>query len=142
MNSWQVHMSDQFSESLVALVKSEHAALYAYGVIAGNVHKLQKKQAIGALAIHRAIRTELISLADSLSLEIPLPSDSYELPVPVTNQHSAVVAATEIEHELCALWATAMSYAPEQYQSAWALNAQACAQRAFGWSRINPSLIG
>lgn len=142
MRTWWQPMSDPLHDSLSALVGSEHSAVYAYGVIAGNVHKIQRKQAIRALAAHRQIRTELVTLAEKLSIEVPSASDSYDLPTPVSTAHSALVAATEIEHSLCALWATSIAHAPESLKSGWALHAQECAQRAYSWSKINPSIIG
>ena len=132
-------MSDNFHKSVHALVRSEHAALYAYGVISGFVHKIQKNGAIKGLTAHREARHYLLDMCVELSIEFPVAVDSYELPLEVSNAHSAIVAATLIEREMCLLWAQTIATAPVHIREEWVTFAQECAQRAYYWSGTNPS---
>lgn len=131
-------MSD-FPTALRSLIDSEHATIYSYGVIAGNVHRLQRKLAIQGLARHRELRNMLIDIADELKLETPQAQDGYEIPIMIDSHHSAVAAATEIELNLCAIWANTATLVSLEHRTLWAASAQDCSRRAYQWSKISPS---
>lgn len=117
------------------LIKSEHAAIYAYGVIAAFADN--QDLALDHLAIHRIKRDELIALATLASLAIPPAAVAYEMPIQVDSTTTAAACASTIEESLCAHWSNSARFLPQEIQSAAVSFTQTCAQRAFAWSGIS-----
>jgi hypothetical protein len=125
---------DSQEHALADLVASQHAAVYAYGVIAANVD--DPDPALNRLAIHRRKRDELIAIASQSDYPVAPAAAAYSLPNPVTDAASAIACATTLEEKLCAHWSTAIPFFAQETKLQQIVFTQDCAKRAFEWSGI------
>lgn len=117
------------------LIISAHACVYAYGIVAAFSEN--QELALDCLAIHRKKRDELIGLASANGIKVPPADIAYEIPVEVSSAVTSNACAASIEESLCAHWAQATHYLPNDMQADSVTFAQSCAQRAFEWSGIS-----
>lgn len=92
-------------DALQAALAGEHACIYGYGVVGGNLPDEQADAARAALEIHRSRREPL---ADQIRLRNAEPAAAlaaYELPFPVDDAASARQLATLLEQRLAAIYA-------------------------------------
>jgi ferritin-like protein len=99
-------MSEQ--DKLVAAVKAEHAAIYAYGVLGARLDQNTVAFAVDAEAAHRRVRDAAAARLTALNVTPPGPEPGYLLPTPVTDQASALALAVEVEQRAAAVWREAL----------------------------------
>lgn len=92
-------------DALQAALAGEHACIYGYGVVGGNLPDEQADAARAALETHRSRR---VPLAEQIRLrdaepEAALPA--YELPFPVDDAASARELAALLEQRLATIYA-------------------------------------
>ena len=114
-----------------SLIESQHAAIYAYGIIAAYA---PTSSALDDMAIHRRMRDELIQFADLNSLDIPVAQPAYQIPLPVRDEATAKSAATVIENLLCAHWSQSMHELDPGFASMHVQFPIDCAVRAYAYS--------
>jgi hypothetical protein len=91
-------------DRLVAALKAEHAAIYAYGVLGAHLDAGTVPFAVQAESAHRARRDALdLRLAD-LKASAPPAEPAYALPSPVTDQASALRLAITVEERCAGQW--------------------------------------
>jgi hypothetical protein len=92
------------NDRLVAALKAEHAAVYAYGVLGARLDPATVGFATDGDAAHRRLRdTVAARLADS-KVTVPPAEPAYLLPQPVTDQASALALALDVEQRAAAVW--------------------------------------
>lgn len=87
-------------EALQEVLRTEHAAVYGYGVIAAQTSGAQRRTALNALDTHRARRDHLRAMvvaADGTPVES---APAYRLPEPVRTPQAAVRLAADTEREI------------------------------------------
>jgi hypothetical protein len=87
---------------LTDLLVTEHAAVYAYGVVGAHLDEATRRVAVAAFDAHRARRDELLTQLRSRGLPTPGPELSYD--VAVANRAQALTMAVRIETELGVRW--------------------------------------
>jgi hypothetical protein len=117
------------------LITSEHAAIYAYGVIAAHLE--DPERALDYMAIHRKKRDELIKQAINSDVPVPPATVAYKLPIVVETAESARACAATIEEGLCAHWSQSIPFLPADMQQDGVVFVQSSASRAFTWSGIS-----
>lgn len=96
-------MSDDV-QALQEALESEHAIIWAYGVIGAVVSDPQIPAVTAADTRHRTRRGELEAIIRGLGQE-PAPSQpAYTLPSPVTDEASALSAAAHLEEAAAKQW--------------------------------------
>lgn len=92
-------------EGLQAALAGEHACIYGYGVVGGNLPDEQADAARAALETHRARRTPLAEQIRMRNAEPEAALAAYELPFPVDDAASARELATLLEQRLAKIYA-------------------------------------
>ncbi len=116
------------------LIQSSHAAIYAYGIVAG--YATNQDAAYSSLAAHRHMRDWLITVLATSGGSVPPSAAAYTLPLNITTTASASTVATQLENGMCAQWAAHLPSLERTRKSIGAKFAQDCAVRAFTWSHI------
>jgi hypothetical protein len=95
-------------ERLVAALKAEHAAIFAYGVLGARLDSATVAYAAQAEAAHRTRRDALVLLLTERKVDPPPAEPAYVLPAPVTDQASALKLAVDVEQRAAAIWREAL----------------------------------
>ena len=110
-----------------AVVAGESAAVYAYGVVAGQSRGAQRRRALIALRAHEQWR-------DRWAGDTPAPAAvAYDLPVAVTDGASARTLAQAVENGLVGLYADLAAASVDDERVDAVRAAQQCATRAVRW---------
>jgi hypothetical protein len=96
-------------DKLVAAVKAEHAAIYAYGVLGARLDQNTVAFAVDADAAHRRLRDAVAARLTAAKVTPPPPEPAYLLPKPVTDRASALALAIEVEQRAAAVWREALA---------------------------------
>lgn len=91
-------------EALQAALAGEHACIYGYGVVGGNLPDEQAGAARDALEIHRGRRTPLAEQIRLRDAEPVAALAAYELPFPVDDAGSARELAALLERRLAMIY--------------------------------------
>ncbi len=92
-------------DALQAALAGEHACIYGYGVVGGNLPDEQVGAAREALQIHRSRRTPLAEQIRLRNGEPVAALPAYELPFPVESAGSARELAALLEQRLATIYA-------------------------------------
>lgn len=115
---------------LADLVRSAHACVYAYGVVAAFADDAET--ALDAMAAHRHMRDELMAECRRVGQAIPPASVAY--PLAITDDASARATAGRLENALCAQWASAVPHLDPAFAHGHARFAVDCALRGYHWT--------
>lgn len=115
------------SAELDAVIAGESAAVYAYGIVAGQSAGAARRRAVAALAAHERWRDRWSAGSATIA------AVAYDLPFPVTDGASARALAAHVENGLVGPYAdlAAASDGPDRLEAVRA--AQQCATRAVRW---------
>jgi hypothetical protein len=91
-------------QSLADAVRAEHAAVYAYGLVAAYAADENSAAVNAAGAAHRSRRDATMRLLRTDGVEPPQAEAGYVIPVPVTNPETAAKLAAEVENETALAW--------------------------------------
>lgn len=94
--------------ALADVLRAEHAAVYAYGVLGARLAPGNQPYAAQAEAAHRSRRDRLILRLAALNAPAPATEPAYELPAPVTDDGSALRLAILVEERCAAQWHQAL----------------------------------
>lgn len=115
------------SGPLEAVVAGESAAVYAFGVVAGQSRGAQRRRALAALRAHEQWR-------DRWAAGSAAPAAvAYALPVDVTDEASARTLAQAVENGLVGLYADLAAATRDAERGDAVRAAQQCATRAVRW---------
>ena len=115
------------STPIEAVLAGESAAVFAFGIVAGQSRGTQRRRALAALRIHEQWR-------DRWAAGSPAPAAvAYTLPVPVTDAASARMLAQAVENGLVGLYADLAAASSDAERLDAVRAAQQCATRAVRW---------
>lgn len=120
--------------ALVDAMVTEHAAVYAYGVLGARLDDTLRKAALSAYNAHRARRDALGGVLRARTLTVPAPAASYD--VAVAGPAQAIVLAVRVETEVGVRWRDLIAATDDKALRRMAVQAlQDCAVRAAQWRR-------
>ncbi len=125
-------------EGLQAALRSEHVAIWGYGIV-GAAIALETRQAVRDIdAAHRAGRDELADLIRLRGTEPETAEANYDLPFPVADSVSALRLAALLEAGVAMGYAFAVSRSHTQRAKGFALAALTdAALRQTGWHQLS-----
>ena len=121
---------------LLELLRDEHAAIYAYGVLGAHLAGHQLALARAAFDAHRAARDGLRSRLVAAHQEAPGAEAAYDLRV--ASAAEALSLALHVEEHLAVLWRDLLTSGPSRDVRVSAVQAlQDCAVRAAQWRKAS-----
>ena len=127
-------------EALQEVLRTEHAAVYGYGVIAAQTSGPQRRAALNGLDTHRARRDHVRAMVVAAQGTPVEAAPAYRLPAPVRTPQAAAQLAADTEREL-AVALGALVEAGRSEDREFAANAiQDTAVREMYW-RGNPPVL-
>lgn len=124
-------------EVLQEVLAGEHAALYAYSVIAGRLDRgsSEVERALAAYDVHRDRRDTLVDRLRDLGEQPVVAEPGYALPLPVQGVESAAALARQVEDRCAVLYAALVAAAaPSSIErSLGSASLVDAATRALGW---------
>ncbi|MET8982836.1 ferritin-like domain-containing protein [Streptomyces sp. NPDC004539] len=91
-------------DAVQAALAAEHAAVYGYGVVGGQIGEARRAEARAAWDAHRARRDSLARTVRDLGAEPVAANAGYALPFPVEGPDSAVRLAAELEERISGIY--------------------------------------
>jgi hypothetical protein len=91
-------------KALVDALAAEHAAVYAYGVIAAFSNPERAQLIATAAAAHRARRNSTIDALVAADVDAPPPAPAYAPPFPVNDPIPAAQFAVAVENDCAVAW--------------------------------------
>ena len=92
-------------DALQAALAAEHAAVYGYGVVGGQIGEARRPEARLAWDAHRARRDALARAVRDLGGEPVAANAGYALPFPVEGSAAAVRLAARLEERIAGVYA-------------------------------------
>jgi hypothetical protein len=114
------------------LLRDEHAAVYAYGLVGSRLPDAERSLARNAFDAHRALRDALAGRLVAAGRDAPTPQPAYD--VVVDDRAEALALAVRLEAGLAVRWRdlVAVSSAPTDRRLG-TNQLQGCAVRATRW---------
>ncbi|MFF4525627.1 ferritin-like domain-containing protein [Streptomyces bluensis] len=120
-------------KALQAAIGAEHAAVYGYGVVGGNIGEARREEAREGYDAHRARRDELARVVRDLG-GTPVAADAaYALPFPVGDPDSAARLAVELEEGVAGVYSDLVRASEGDRRLAAARALREAAVRAVRW---------
>ncbi|MBP5936468.1 ferritin-like domain-containing protein [Streptomyces acidiscabies] len=91
-------------DAFQAALAAEHAAVYGYGVVGGQIGEARRGEARVAWDAHRARRDALARAVRDLGAEPVAANAGYALPFPVDGTSSAVRLAAQLEERIAGVY--------------------------------------
>jgi hypothetical protein len=120
--------------ALQAALAAEHAAVYGYGVVGGQVDDRRRADAKAAYDAHRARRDALAREVRDLGGEPVAASAAYELPFPVHGPADAVRLAADLEERVAGVYSDLVRATSDARRASAAGALREAAVRAVRWS--------
>ncbi|BDD83124.1 hypothetical protein TPB0596_28870 [Tsukamurella pulmonis] len=98
-------------EAVAAAVKSEHAAVYLYGLVEAYAAPTRRSEIATYAADHRAQRDALIRVLSAAGVEVPAAAPAYTPPETVTDPVSAAKVAAAAEDDVAAAHRNVLAHA-------------------------------
>lgn len=131
-------LSGQEQQALADAVRAEHAAVYAYGLVAAYAAAQRGAAVTEAAGAHRARRDAATALLRASGAQPPPAEAGYVIPLPVTDPATALALAAQVERETAVAWRAVLERseptAPVRASAVAALTD--CAVRAAGWRAV------
>jgi len=117
---------------MTELLRDEHAAVYAYGVLGARLGPAERRVALAAYDAHRAVRDDLRARLLAAKAEPPVTQPAYDVAVDGTAQARAL--AVRVEEGLAVRWRDLVALSSTADVRRFAVqHLQDCAVRAAGW---------
>jgi hypothetical protein len=117
---------------LAGLLRDEHAAIYAYGVLGARLPDAERRLARTAFDAHRAARDRLRTRLLALGASPAAPKPAYD--VTVAGRAQALALAVRLEEGLGVRWRDLVALGTEKQDRALGVQQlQDCAVRAARW---------
>jgi hypothetical protein len=117
---------------MTELLRDEHAAVFAYGVLGARLSPTDRRVALGAFDAHRAARDDLRARLRAANRDAPGPEASYD--VAVAGPSEALALAVRVEEQLAVRWRDLVALSSVRDVRRFAVrNLQDCAVRAAVW---------
>lgn len=124
-------------QALIDALAVEHAAVFAYGVVAAFSNPTRDPLVARFTAEHRARRDSTVDALTAASVTAPEPAAAYTVPTPVTGPVEAAELALTVEQDTAVAWRSVVERAqsgPTRELGVTALTE--AARRAVAWRRI------
>ncbi|MEV0946316.1 ferritin-like domain-containing protein [Rhodococcus sp. NPDC049939] len=92
------------AQSLADALTAEHAAVFAYGVVAAFSNPTRDAQVAADAAAHRACRDSLTDMLTAAGMPAPAAAAGYTLPFPVVDPVTAAQLAAQAEVDTAVAW--------------------------------------
>ena len=124
-------------QGLLDALRAEHAAVFAYGIIAAFPNPERATMVGAATAAHRSRRDATIDALTAASVPAPPAEPGYTVPAPVTDPVSAAQLAVVVENETAIAWRSAVERAESEPGRQRAVDALTeCAVRLGEWRQV------
>lgn len=120
-------------KALQAALGAEHAAVYGYGVVGGNIGEGRREEAREGYDAHRARRDELTRVVRDLGGKPVAADAAYVLPFPVRAPDSAERLAAELEERVAGVYSDLVRATEGDRRLAAAQALREAAVRAVRW---------
>ncbi|TLG16484.1 DUF4439 domain-containing protein [Nocardia cyriacigeorgica] len=97
-------MTESERRALLDALSAEHAAVYAYGLIAAYASPERGRLVAENTAAHRARRDTTIDAVEAAGITVPPPDAAYTMPFPVTDPVAAAQLAATVESDTAVAW--------------------------------------
>lgn len=122
------------AQVMTDLLRDEHAAVYAYGVLGARLGTADRRTALSAFEAHRAARDTLRAQLLAAHQQAPGPLPAYD--VTVAGATEALVLAVRVEEQLAVRWRDLVALSATRDVRRLAVgNLRECAVRAAVWRR-------
>lgn len=129
-------------QALVQVIAAEDAAVYGYGVVAGQLNGKAAARARRALHAHRTWRERWIAELTAAGGSPPTPEPAYRMPFPVDDPAGARRLAARIDERLVG-WYADLAAASRGDDRSSAIDAgRECATRAVVWGAPSQAFPG
>ncbi|OIJ62729.1 ferritin-like domain-containing protein [Streptomyces mangrovisoli] len=125
---------EQRLTAVQAALAAEHAAVYGYGVVGGQIDEERRTEARAAYDAHRARRDALVREVRDLGGSPAAASAAYALPFPVHSAASAVRLAAELERRVADVYSDLVRATEDARRREAAGALREAALRAVRWS--------
>lgn len=136
-------MNPQEQNALTDALAAEHAAVYAYGVVAARALPGRTGAVRAATLAHEQRRDALVAALTAAGASAPVAAPGYLLPVVVTNGEQAIQLAVAVEEAVALAWRSVLERSePTVSDATYPVRPSAvtaltdCAVRATGWRRV------
>ncbi|WP_084436148.1 ferritin-like domain-containing protein [Aldersonia kunmingensis] len=102
-------------QSLVDALRAEHAAVFAYGVVAAFSNPQRADLIASNSAAHRARRDATIDALNAASVPAPVADSGYTVPFPVVDPITAAQLAATIENDTAVAWRSVIERAESEH---------------------------
>lgn len=124
-------------EALIDALAAEHAAVFAYGVIAAFSNPERDRMVAADTAAHRARRDATIDALTAVGIDVDPPQSAYSLPFPVVDPVAAAELAVAVESDTAVAWRSVIERAQSEYTRGTGVDALTeCALRLADWRAI------
>ncbi|ARP72619.1 DUF4439 domain-containing protein [Streptomyces pluripotens] len=120
--------------ALQAALAAEHAAVYGYGVVGGQIGERRRNEARAAYDAHRVRRDALVREVRDLGGRPVAASAAYALPFPVADGDAAVRLAARLEDRVAAVYSDLVRATAGERRASAAEALREAAVRAARWS--------
>ncbi|MBF6212563.1 ferritin-like domain-containing protein [Nocardia puris] len=97
-------MTDAENRALLDALAAEHAAVYAYGVIAAWASPERTRLVSESTAAHRARRDATVDALEAAGVTAPPPDPAYTMPFPIEGSIDAARLAATVENDTAIAW--------------------------------------
>lgn len=127
----------QEQQALVDAVAAEHAAVFAYGLVAAFSNPARTEQVSADTAAHRARRDATLDALTAASVTPPQAKPGYVVPFPVVDPVSAARLAVQVESDTAVAWRSVIERSQSEPTRRFGIEALTeCALRAANWRVI------
>lgn len=127
----------QEQQALVDALRAEHAAIFAYGIVAALSNPARSAQIAADTAAHRARRDATVDALAAAHVAAPGAEAGYTIPFPVTDPTTAVQLAVAVETDTAVAWRSVIERARSEATRAAAVDALTeSALRAANWRAV------
>lgn len=137
-------MADKGDPLLVAALRAEHAAIFAYGSIGAKLSGAARQLATETEAAHRQRRDSLLLRLAAKGVQTPTADPAYALPFPITDQGAALRLAIAMEEATGRVWRPALAATVGEERKLTLDAVTDCALRATRFRRaagVNPATV-
>ena len=124
-------------QGLIDALRAEHAAVFAYGVVAAFSNPQRAGQIAVNSAAHRARRDATIDALTAASVPAPVADSGYTVPFPVFDPITAAQLAAAVESDTAVAWRSVVERAESEQTRRTGIEALTeCALRLATWRTI------
>ncbi|NEW49812.1 ferritin-like domain-containing protein [Nocardia cyriacigeorgica] len=130
-------MTESERRALLDALSAEHAAVYAYGLIAAYASPERDQLVAEHTTAHRVRRDTTIEEVEAAGITVPPPDAAYTMPFPVTDPVAAAQLAATVESDAAVAWRSVVEKGESEAMRRTGVDALTeCALRLAIWQSI------